>query len=87
MRYVQDILFLVPTLMTYCTGQSARRFRSRVCRLRSNFFQTDVLFTPFPLPSTLRLHLAASELLKVHSGIPESGISLRKEDDCNHVGS
>lgn len=72
--------------MTYCTGQSARGFRSRVCRLRSNFFQADAPFT-LSLLLTLRLHLATSELLKVHSGIPESGTGLRKEDDCNHVGS
>lgn len=95
--YIYHRLYVPKHLLsrTYLVWQFTRQFRSRVCRLRSNFFfkRTRYSLPPTSLPSPflfslLRLHLAASELLKVHSGIPESGPrSARKEDDCNHVGS
>lgn len=80
---IVKMTFAVPAVISLSRiGHSARGFRSRVCRLRSNFFKRmhHSLF-PFlsptlplgPLLSLLRLHSASSELLKVHSGIPESG--------------
>lgn len=58
-----------PVRMIYRSGQFIQGFRSRLCRLRSNFFTSGCTIHLSLFSSTLRLHSAASELLKVHSGI------------------